>query len=120
MVTTYVINTELYNKIYTIRFESDLKKPDKFICMIGCSKLGSKQICFFNAYEYINGDHRHLNKEESHNHHHEIISLSYFNELSVDAKVEISKDMQEMVLTNEKENYIIERNEKNGKKGEVT
>ena len=67
----------------------------------------------------MTGDHNHFEKEEGHT-HHDIIILSYFNELSTDALVQISTDLNEMVLTNGKENYILERHNKAGKKGEVT
>jgi hypothetical protein len=50
----------------------------------------------------------------------EIVTLSYFNELSTDALVQISADLNEMVLTNGKENYLLERHDKKGRKGEVT
>jgi len=67
----------------------------------------------------MTGNHNHFEKEEGHE-HHEIITLSYFNELSKDALVQISTDLNEMVLTNGKENYILERHDKKDKRGDVT
>ena len=67
----------------------------------------------------MQGNHQHLVKDAGHT-HLPIATLSYFNELSTDALVQISADLNEMVLTNGKENYILERHDKKGKKGEVT
>ena len=66
----------------------------------------------------MTGDRRHFEKEEGHA-HQAIISLSYFNELSSDALVQISPDLDQMVLTNGKENYILEKHG-DEKKVEVT
>lgn len=51
---------------------------------------------------------------------HEIINLSYFNDLTHDALVSISFDLKQMVLTNGNENYILEINESKDKLGEMT
>ena len=45
----YRIDTSIYDKIYTIRFVSNKQDSKKFQCYLGCSKKGSKQICFYNA-----------------------------------------------------------------------
>ena len=78
--------------------------------MIGCHKVGIKQICFFDAFSKNQSNYKD-SVVGSVQHPH----LTYFNDLNENAKVSISYNLKKFCFVNGDENFILEIEESKNK-----
>lgn len=96
---------EQFYKLDTIRFEKILSFQFKsyadytYECHIACKRVGIKQICVFNIVD----DQKLQRGEEA---EESLKILNFMNNPDADMKVQISKNLNSVVLVNGDENFI--------------